>query len=185
MRSGRSTRALALVVAVFAAVGGCGGTTAGPTPATAPPAPPAVTTAAGVIFLVRHAETPYEPGGDPALTRAGVQRADRLGVLLRDTGIETIHTTDYLRTRATAAPIAAALGLDPVVYDGRALESVAERLRRAGGRHLVVGHSNTTPRLVALLGGEPGPDILVDEHDRVYVVVLEGGGAVRTVLLRY
>jgi 2,3-bisphosphoglycerate-dependent phosphoglycerate mutase len=148
---------------------------------------PAPDRAAGLIILVRHAETPHEPGGDPALTGAGVQRADRLAALLHDAGIETIHTTDYRRTRATASPIATALGLEPVVYDGRALEAVAARLARAGGRHLVVGHSNTTPQLVRLLGGDPGPDIRDDEHDRVYVVVLEGGssGATRTVLLRY
>jgi 2,3-bisphosphoglycerate-dependent phosphoglycerate mutase len=192
IRSSPGTRALALVtlvtlvplVALGAAVGGCGGAPAGPSPV---PEPPAATTAAGVIVLVRHAETPHEPGGDPALTAAGVERADRLAALLRDTGIETIHTTDYLRTRATAAPIATALGLEPVVYDGRALDTLAARLIRGGGRHLVVGHSNTTPRVVALLGGEPGPDIRDDEHDRVYVLVLEGGvdGVVRTVLLRY
>jgi phosphohistidine phosphatase SixA len=151
---------------------------------------PAAIGGTGLVILVRHAEADHDPGGDPALTPAGLERAERLAALLRDAGIETIHTTDYRRTRATAAPIAAALGLEPVVYDGRegaALEALSDRLIRAGGRHLVVGHSNTTPRVVDLLGGEPGPDILDDEHDRVYLVVLDGGasGVVRTVLLRY
>jgi broad specificity phosphatase PhoE len=139
-----------------------------------------------LIIVVRHAEAAGDPEGDPALTGAGLERAERLATLLRDAGIDTLHTTDRRRTRATAAPIAALLGLEPVLYDGRGLEAFAERLLRARGRHLVVGHSNTNPQLVRLLGGEPGPDILDTEHDRVYLIILDPDGrAPQTVVLRY
>jgi 2,3-bisphosphoglycerate-dependent phosphoglycerate mutase len=144
-------------------------------------------TATGLLILVRHAEAEHEPGGDPPLTLAGLDRADRLARLLRDAGLEAIHTTDYRRTRGTAAPIAAATGLDPVFYDGRDLETLAEWLLRSGGRRLIVGHSNTTPELVRFLGGDPGSEIAPDEHDRIYLIMLGGRGGLKTptTLLRY
>ena len=138
-----------------------------------------------VAFLVRHAEKTAD-AEDPALSDAGKARAQALASLLRDAGIEAVYSTDYRRTRDTAAPLAAQLRLNVTIYDPRQLESLAADLRRHGRRTLVVGHSNTTPELAGLLGGEPGPPI--DEHseyDRLYVVTIGPDGAVSTVLLRY
>jgi len=52
------------------------------------------------------------------------------------------------------------------------------------GRHLVLGHSNTTPQLVEALGGEPGAPIEEMEYDRLYIVTLMDGRT-STVLLRF
>ncbi len=119
------------------------------------------------IFLLRHAEA---AGGsaDPALTEEGRQRAEAIAQQLRDVPFEAIYTTDYRRTRETVAPLAEALGLEPQLYDPRDLKGAAERLRGSGGPVLVVGHSNTTPALVSLLGGAPGAPIAHDDHDRLY-----------------
>ena len=64
---------------------------------------------------------------------------------------------------------------------------VADRHRLGGGgRHLVVGHSNTVPELVALLGGDGGPPIdEAGEYDRLYVVTLTANGRVRSELRHY
>lgn len=138
-----------------------------------------------VVLLVRHAEKVVDEP-DPALSPAGVERAADLAAALRDAGIERIHSSDYRRTRDTAAPLAATLGLEVEIYDPRDLAALAARLRRDGGRHLVVGHSNTTPEAVALLGGEPGGEIdEASEYDRLYVVTVGGDGSVGTVLMRY
>ena len=109
------------------------------------------------VFLVRHGEQ-LEHGKDSKLAPEGIERAARLAEVLRDDNIEHVHSTDYFRTRDTAAP----LGLPLELYDPRDLPALAEKLRSNGGTHLVVGHSNTTPALVGLLGGEPGPEIDVD-----------------------
>lgn len=136
-----------------------------------------------VVFLVRHAEK--EAGGDPELTKTGCARAEELARTLRDAGIEHVHSTDYARTRATAAPIAERLGLEVELYDPRALPTFLDSVRASGGRHLVVGHSNTTPQAVALLGGEPGePIVEATEYDRLYAVTLGPEGSVSTLLLR-
>jgi 2,3-bisphosphoglycerate-dependent phosphoglycerate mutase len=183
----RSARAPRAAVAAFAAFVALAASAA--FAACAAPSPPTLSgpTAGGpelVIFLVRHAEAESDPGGDPALTVAGVRRAERLAAVLRDAGIQVIHTSRYRRTETTAAPLAAALGLQPVSYDAGDLPALAVRLRSSTGRHLVVGHSNTTGEVVELLGGERGSEIQSTEHDRLYLVVVEDG-VVRTVLLRY
>jgi broad specificity phosphatase PhoE len=126
------------------------------------------------ILLVRHAETAGE-GSDPELSEEGSRRAERLADLLAEEGVERIFSTDLRRTRDTAAPLAGRLGLEVELYDHRALPDLAERLRAEGGVVLVVGHSNTTPALVELLGGDPGEPIAHDEHDRLYRVDLPSG----------
>jgi phosphohistidine phosphatase SixA len=149
------------------------------------PASPAEASELAKIFLVRHAEKAAE-AADPALTEAGEARAQALAGLLRDAGIEAVYSTDYRRTRDTAAPVASGLGLDITIYNPAKLGDLAADLDRRCARCLVVGHSNTTPELVGLLGGDPGPPIdEASEYDRLYIVTIGADGAVSTVLLRY
>jgi broad specificity phosphatase PhoE len=139
---------------------------------------------APILFLVRHAEK--GDGADPPLTEAGQRRAQTLARMLAESGIGHIHSTDYVRTLETAAPVAERLGLEIRIYDPARLQELADSLLREGGRHLVVGHSNTTPDLVALLGGEPG-DAIEDawEYDRLYLVIPDSHGKTSEVLMRY
>lgn len=134
-------------------------------------------------FLVRHAEK--QKGDDPALTEAGAERAEALADLLADANIEHILSSDYTRTRDTAAPLAARLNLTVELYDPRDLPGLVVRLKEAGGRYLIVGHSNTTPYLAHLLGGDHGGPITeATEYDRLYYIAREGDD-VSSVLLRY
>jgi broad specificity phosphatase PhoE len=153
-----STRVVRLLLAVGLAVA------LAPAPAAEP----------GVVYLARHAETEGE-GVARGLSVAGRERAEVMAALLGEAGITAIFTTDYRRTRETAAPLAARLGRAPRVYDPDDLQGFARELRAAGGVALVVGHSNTTHELVRLLGGAPGPPIPEDEHDRLYRVELPSG----------
>jgi len=141
-----------------------------------------------LVFLVRHAERADDggmaPEEDPPLSEAGQERAEELARILKDAEITHVHASDYVRTRETAAPVATANGLALSIYDPRAPESFAAELRATPGRHLVVGHSNTLPELVAALGGDPHGEIESMEYDRLYVLSV-GERAVRTVLLRF
>ena len=136
-----------------------------------------------VVVLVRHAEK-LDDSRDAELSETGRARAEVLAALLKDMKIDTIYSSDYIRTRDTARPLAEALGLELEPYNPGDLEALATKLRAAEGRILIVGHSNTTPRLVGLIGGEPGTDIADDEYDRLYIVVAGSGGPV-TSLLRF
>jgi phosphohistidine phosphatase SixA len=160
------------VVALAFALSGCA------PPVESPPAAPE-----SVFFLVRHAEK-ADPSEDPPLTGEGRARAEGLARMLRDAGVERIFSSDFQRTRDTAAPLAGALGLEVERYDPNALADLAEALVVLPGRYLVVGHSNTTPELAGLLGGEPGPPIPEDEYDRLYVLVRRSGEETSTIVLR-
>lgn len=143
-----------------------------------------------VIFLLRHAEALYPPPEDdprnPPLNAMGQDRADALARLLSAEDLDHLWSSEYHRTEETAAPLAALLGLDVEPYDPRDLEAFAERLLRMPGRHVVFGHSNTTPELVGALGGNPGEPIDEErEFDRLYVVTVAGSGQVTTAVLRY
>jgi probable phosphoglycerate mutase len=138
-----------------------------------------------VVFLVRHAEK-TDAGQDPRLSSAGQARARALAETLRDAGISYIHSSGYVRTRDTAAPLANQTGLAVELYDPRNLPALVEKLRATGGRHLVVGHSNTTPQLAELLTGEAAREIdEAVEFDRVYIVTIPATDPPSRVLLRY
>ena len=136
-----------------------------------------------VFFLVRHAEKAGQSDDSP-LTEEGQRRAKSLASLLRDAGIGTIYSSDFVRTRDTAVPIATDLGLDIDLYDLHELGELAEKLLLSPGRVLVVGHSNTTPELAGLLGGESGRAIEDSEYDRLYMLTYRPGVGTTTVLLR-
>ena len=138
-----------------------------------------------IVYLVRHAERASGEADSP-LSEAGRERAGTLERLLRDAPLRSVSSTDTRRTRDTAAPVARAHGLTVEIYDGGDPAALVERLRAAPGQHLIVGHSNTVPELVRLLGGEPMGEIADDEYDRFYVVVPgDGQGRVPSALLRF
>jgi len=137
-----------------------------------------------VAVLVRHGER-VDESRDADLSAAGRARAQALAAMLKDAGIDTVYSTDYARTRETATPAADAISKPVEIYDGDGLPAFAKNLRARGGRALVVGHSDTTPELVKLLGGEPGSPIAPDEYDRLYILTLSADGETSTTLLRF
>jgi len=129
-------------------------------------------------YLVRHAEKTKDKK-DPALTEAGAKRAEDLVARLKNVPVTKIYSSDYRRTRDTAAPLAAAKELDVIIYNPRDLEGLSKQLLGEKGHIVVVGHSNTTPSLSELLGGEAGePIIEATEYDRLYVLKRRGNDVV-------
>jgi broad specificity phosphatase PhoE len=153
----------------------------------ASPARPAPAT---IVFVVRHAER--APGsGDVAISEQGVARARALAEITKQVGVQAIVTTQFLRTKQTAAPTADALGLTATVVATQAdlpshLAAVAAAARQHAGKTvLVVGHSNTVPGIVAALGGTKYPDLCDAEYDALFTVVIDVEGGVRTVRTRF
>ena len=138
---------------------------------------------ATVVYLVRHAEK-LDESADSPLIAAGRERAESLSEMLKDAGLTHIHTTDFQRTRDTAAPISERLGIQPQLYATSELQGLADWLRATPGRHLVSGHQNSMTSLIRLLGGE-STDIAGAEYDRLYILTLNPDGTASTVLLRY
>lgn len=138
---------------------------------------------APVVYLVRHAEK-LDDSKDPPLSDVGAARAAELARILTEAGITHVWSTDLKRTRQTAEPAAQRASVTVATYDPAKLDQLAIRLKTTPGRHLVVGHSNTTPDLVRQLGGDPYGAIQDTEYDRLYVMVLTPETPV-TVLLRF
>jgi phosphohistidine phosphatase SixA len=113
-----------------------------------------------VHYVMRHLDVPVPPppGHDPELTDEGHAAAERLAAQLAPARLAAIYVSDVRRTQQTAAPIAARLGLTPVVYDPRDTPALVARVRAGPTPALIVGHSNTVPDIVEALGGDrPGP----------------------------
>ncbi|HSM36928.1 MAG TPA: phosphoglycerate mutase family protein [Longimicrobiales bacterium] len=179
--------ALALALAACAGGGAPEASDAGQDAGATAPADDGVASAAGerLVVAVRHAEK-VDASADPALSEAGVERAAALAAALEDAGIERVLSTDYIRTRDTALPTAEAFGLELEIYDPTDIPALADALRNAPeSAILVVGHSNTTPALVAELTGEPAEPMPDAEYDRLYRVWIAPDGAVRAEVDRY
>ncbi|MBL4869748.1 MAG: histidine phosphatase family protein [Robiginitomaculum sp.] len=153
--------------------------------------------AVNTVYVVRHAEklTGPDVGRDPKLSETGSVRANVLAELLRDKNISHIHSSNYIRTRNTGAPLAKIMGLEIEIYDPSNLDALADKIKQqsiAGGvHHLVVGHSNTSAETVIALGGVASEKSIYEklEYDRLYKVemlkVEKSKYAVRTKLSRY
>jgi len=142
------------------------------------------------VILVRHADRAATPFADPPLTMAGLARAHDLAIALRDAGVQAIITTQFGRTKATAAPLAELLGLMPeVVPDtGPSHARTVARLifdRYAGQTILVVGHGHTVPAIIAELGAVAPPPICESVYDGLYIVTVPIVGRARVVQTRY
>ena len=62
------------------------------------------------VILVRHAER--DPGADAPLNAEGRARAQALATMLRNTRIDGIYPSDYLRTQQTLEPLSLAKNID-------------------------------------------------------------------------
>lgn len=105
------------------------------------------------FVLVRHAEKATDDPRDPSLSAPGMARSQRLATELRREKMVAVYASGYRRTQQTAAPTARDHGLAVQTYDAT-MEPVqfAALLRgQAPGVVLVVGHSNTMPKLAAAL----------------------------------
>lgn len=146
---------------------------------------------AQTVYLVRHAEKAAVAGNDPPLSTAGQARAAALEWALADAGVVHVIVTSRQRTTETAAAVIAARHLTPVVVplgDGAAghVAAVAAAVRQVSRSDavLVVGHSNTIPRIITALGGPALPDLCDADYSTIFVLELNAK-PVRLVRVHY
>lgn len=150
------------------------------------------------IFLVRHAEKDTIPADDPHLSTQGRERAESLAYMLEKSGISSIVTTELQRTRETASPLATLLHVTPtiipIIRDRENPRKVSPQFytalvkhirEHAGSTILVVGHSNTIPDLIRLLGGPENVKIDEKEFNHLFIMNLQGEITLTTLDLRY
>jgi broad specificity phosphatase PhoE len=144
------------------------------------------------VIFIRHAEKDLSVPNDPPLSAAGRHRVAELTRQLVDAdvvaGIDAIYATPFKRTRQTAEPLAARLGIPINSYSPDDNEEVLEHILRnhKGKIILVVAHSDTLPMLIAALGASKKvPPIAEGEYDNIYIVSIPWFGKTKTIRLRY
>jgi broad specificity phosphatase PhoE len=136
-----------------------------------------------MVIVVRHAERAdggagtagtMTTGNDPELSEAGKARADKLAAMLADAGVVAIYTTEFRRTKDTAAPLAAKIGVKVEPVTSKDVSAVVAKIKsHTTGAVLVVGHSNTVPQIIKALGGS-AVTMADDEYDSLFFVAANG-----------
>ena len=138
--------------------------------------------AQGMLVVVRHAEqTPNAGGmmdGDPPLNEAGRRRAEALAERLKHAGVTAIYTSQFARARETAAPLAAALKLEPEVVAKDDVPALSGQIkaRHGAGTVLVIGHSDTIPAMLKAWGHAAAFEFPRAEFDNAWLIVPREAG---------
>lgn len=124
-------------------------------------------------YVLRHLHTPAGER-DPDLTVEGQRQAALLADWFEDERPAAIYVSDFKRTRQTAAPLAARLGLSPIVYDPADTPGLVARVRAGPSPALIVGHSNTVPDIVEQLGGTRPAALVHEDFGDIWHVAADG-----------
>ncbi len=121
------------------------------------------------IFIVRHADR--EVTDD--LNALGVIRANELKRVLLQTGIDSVFSTNFVRTKKTVQPLATAEGVPVILYDDNAL-LLKRILKYKNKTVLVAGHSNTVPQFIKACGClPPFVNIPDTQFDNLFLLIVQ------------
>jgi broad specificity phosphatase PhoE len=155
---------------------------------------PSAARAQRAVFVVRHAEKASDSNDvSVPLSPAGAERARRLAAMLQDAGITAIYSTDTVRTRATAEPLARLRKLPVEIYAAKnargepTAEPLLAKLRAENNNDivLVIGHGDTVPILLRGLGVAEPVAIGTGDYDNLFLVVPQPGSIPLFVRLRF
>lgn len=135
-------------------------------------------------YLIRHAEKdlsdPKNP--NPDLTEAGIARSVKWQKMLSHIDFDAVYSTDFVRTRKTATPIAESEKLPLIIYDHKNLDYAKFIKETQGQTVLIVGHSNSTPKFVNwFLGYDKYEEI--DEKQYGYLFIVKRVGEIYSTTL--
>lgn len=126
-------------------------------------------------FFIRHAEKEESntKNSNPHLSEKGKKRAIKWSNYFTNINFDAIYSTNYHRTIETAKPTAQKNQLALTFYNPLQVNVETFLEETKGKTVLVVGHSNTIPRLVNhILGEEKYPDISENNNGNLYILTL-------------
>jgi 2,3-bisphosphoglycerate-dependent phosphoglycerate mutase len=141
-------------------------------------------------ILIRHAEKDTTVAGysmmnaDPPLNNLGIKRAKKLVKILRKYAIDSIYTTNFIRTKTTVQPLSVKIALPLNIYNYKALPQFANQLLSLKNKTvLIVGHSNSTPQLVNLLTKQQTYQSLDEAvYNKIFIVTIANNTATVKIL---
>jgi broad specificity phosphatase PhoE len=131
------------------------------------------------FILVRHAEKNLNQSAhDPDLSAVGKERAAKLAEMLKQTNIDAVYSTEFIRTRQTVEQLAQQRSLPVVSYQASVKEDIDLMLQKHKGRTVVIcGHSNTSPHVINyLIGEDKYKNFADDEYGNIVIVSLTDRG---------
>lgn len=146
------------------------------------------------LILVRHAEEDRSKEEIP-LSDAGSRRAKDLSWVLQNVKIDAVFSTDTVRTKGTARPMADTKGLTPRMYSYKTyeelqpfLDSILKNYR--GKTVLISGHSDDVPAMLAMLRKDYGTGEnvrIIDKpvYDNLFIVIVPPQGKTVVLNLKY
>ncbi len=135
------------------------------------------------IILLRHAEKDTSSEADrfdPDLSSEGRLRSERLVKILKKYNARRIYSTNFKRTKLTVTPWAEKADrqyrLPIQIYDAQKLKEFADFLMQGKIRRIVVvGHSNSIPRLANLLiKQQKYKDLNESEYNKIWIIKIKG-----------
>jgi phosphohistidine phosphatase SixA len=130
-------------------------------------------------YVVRHAEK-AAPGpnmsSDVPLSDEGQKRAQQISERLKNAKIDEIFSTNTIRTKTTAKPIADYFKKDIQVYGPVPDTSFIKMIKAKKKNILIVGHSNTVDDIANGLAGEKkvAGDLSDSEYNKLYIIRVKG-----------
>ena len=130
-------------------------------------------------YVVRHAEKATQAANmssDVPLSDKGKERAEALKEILKNKKISYIFSTNTIRTRTTAQPLADQLGLKIETYGPVPDSAFINKLRSIKKNVLIVGHSNTVDDIVNMLckRKEVSGDLPDSAYSKLFIVTVKG-----------
>jgi hypothetical protein len=75
---------------------------------------------------------------------------------------------------------------NPREVSRQSIRELADKVLEASGESvLIVGHSNTVPEVIRMLGGDVAPTIDEKEYDDLFIVTVYGKGKAKVTHLKY
>jgi broad specificity phosphatase PhoE len=136
------------------------------------------------LYIVRHAEKDTAPSKDPALSKAGLERADILRDFMKTRKIDIVYSTSTQRATQTAKPTADFFHLPIKNYTPTPDSLFYKRLATRKKNILIVAHSNTVDDLVNTFSGARlvPHDLPETQYDNLFIIRKKGSKATLTQL---
>ena len=139
------------------------------------------------VIIIRHAEKADDGTKNPPLSPEGIQRAERLSILLSDLKIDKLYATPFLRTNQTLTPLSKKFNIPIDSYEASDVTFAEQLLKKEKGKTTVIaGHSNSSPTLVnRLIKKELYQKLAESVFSKIWILTFKGDELVDCSLLNY
>lgn len=129
-----------------------------------------------LLVLTRHGEK-IDQTKNPQLSEAGKLRAENLKKILANAPIfDIVYSSKYYRTVNTIRPYCKSKSIKWKIYDPKKPDSLI-LLLKSYNTALIVGHSNTIPKLINHLTGTDLPEFVEEDYNNLVFIKIPHKGA--------